>query len=289
MKGKICLVTGGNAGIGYETALALAKKGATVSLICRNGQKALEAVEKIIEESGNKEISYFIADLSSRKSITEVTGKILEKFPKIDVLINNAGTWFSELTVNEDGVEMQFAVNYLSHFLLSHLLLGALQKSGEGRILNVGSDSHKMEHMHFDDLNLTKKYHGLWAYAQSKLADLLFTYELDRKLKEKNLNITVNCIQPGLVKTDIGLKHTKGIHGLAWKIRRLGGVSPAKGALTSIYLASSPEVKGVSGKYWDKCKPKNSSKDSYIEEDWKTMWKMSSELYKVDDFFSTVK
>ncbi|MEN7551228.1 SDR family oxidoreductase [Rapidithrix thailandica] len=288
MKGKICVVTGATSGIGYETALEVARQGAKVFILCRNEQKGTEAVAKIAAETGNQDLEVLLVDLSSQKSIRKVADQLHNKVDKIDVLVNNAGTWVSNLTLTEDQVEMQFAVNHLAYFLMTHLLLPLLAKAEQGRVVCVSSDSHFHSKMHFDDLNLTKKYHGLRAYAQSKLANVMFGYELDRQLKARNLNISINCVQPGLVKTDIGLKHTVSFHGLMWKLRRLGGVSPAKGAETSIFLASSDAASGQSGKYWDKCKPKPSSKASYVEADQKRLWEISQKLCKVEDYFANV-
>jgi retinol dehydrogenase 12 len=167
--------------------------------------------------------------------------------------------------------------------------LGLLSKSDDARIVCVGSDSHFHGKINFDDLSLGKKYHGLKAYAQSKLANALFVYELDRQLKAHGLNqIAINCVQPGLVKTDIGLKHTISLHGIAWRIRRMGGVSPAKGAETSVFLATDEQIKGESGKYWDKCKSKPSSKLSYKTDDAKKLWDICNELCGIDDYFSTL-
>lgn len=290
MKGKNCIVTGGNSGIGFETALALANLNANVLILCRSEEKAEKAVKSIRAKTQNKNIDFVIVDLSSQSSIRVAAKKILQSFDKIDVLVNNAGTWLSKLELTEEGVEGQFAVNHLAYFLLTHELLGALNKSADARVICVGSDSHFKGKIHFDDLTLGKKYHGLKAYAQSKLANTMFVYELDRLLKAKNINhISINCVQPGLVKTDIGLKHTISLHSLAWKIRRLGGVSPAKGAETSIFLATSNEVKGQSGKYWDKCKSKPSSKRSYNTEDAAKIWQICMDFCSLDDYFSTLE
>ena len=279
MEGKNCVVTGGNAGIGFETALALANLGAKVIIICRNQDKADAAVKSIRAKSQNNDVDYILADLSSQKSIRDACKYVLKGFDCLDVLVNNAGTWLSKLEYTEDKVEKQFAVNHLAYFLMTSELFPALKKSEDARIICVGSDSHFHGKMHFDDISLSKKYHGLRAYAQSKLANVLFTYELDRQLHARGItNITINCVQPGLVKTDIGLKHTISLHGIAWRIRRMGGVSPAKGAETSIFLASSDQVKGESGKYWDKCEKKPSSKRSYIEKDAQRLWEMSKEM-----------
>lgn len=286
MEGKNCIVTGGTSGIGFETALSLAKLGANIILVCRNQEKAEAAVKSIIDKSQNEDVDFTIIDLDSQKSIKDGALNILKKYSKIDVLVNNAGTWISKLELTEDKIERQFAVNHLAYFLLTHELLGALQNSDDARVICVGSDSHFHGKIHFNDLSLGNKYHGLKAYAQSKLANVLFVNELVRQLESRKINnISINCVQPGLVKTDIGLKHSISLHSLAWRIRRMGGMSPAKGAETSIYLASAETVKGQSGKYWDKCKSKQSSKRSYNKEDAKQLWDISKELCGIKDYF----
>ena len=283
------MVTGGNSGIGYQTARALADAGARVIIVSRNPEKAAGAVEAIKRDTGNGKVQYILADLSSQKSIRAASAQILEEFKSLDVLVNNAGTWFSKLGFTRDGIERQFAVNHLAYFLLTQQLLGALNKVSEGRIICVGSDSHFHGKLHFDDLSLRQNYHGLRAYAQSKLANVMFVYELDRRLKERGIrNISVNCVQPGLVKTDIGLKHTISFHALAWRLRRLGGVSPEKGAETSIYLAKDEGAKGLSGRYWDKCRPKPSSRNSYIQEDASRLWEVSESLCHITDYFEAL-
>jgi NAD(P)-dependent dehydrogenase (short-subunit alcohol dehydrogenase family) len=286
MNGKVCLITGSSAGIGFETALALARKGATVITVARNTEKVKQAIDEIVKDTGNDRIDGFDIDLSSQKYIRKRAAEIVGKYPVIDVLINNAGTWYSRLSYTEDNIEMQFAVNHLAYFLLTHELLPALVKSDDPRIINVASDSHFHGKMHFNDINLTQKYHGLRAYAQSKLANVLFTYEFERRKPLQKFS--VNCVQPGLVKTNIGLKHTISFHGLAWKIRRLSGVSPAEGAATSIYLASSDEVKGISGKYWDKMKIKKSSRNSLVKEDAARLWLLSERLCDIDEYFEII-
>lgn len=287
MEGKNCVVTGGNSGIGFETALALANFGANVIILSRNQEKAEAAIKSIKDKSQNKNVDYILVNLSSQKSIKDVAKYILKEFDIIDVLVNNAGAWFSKMELTEDKVERQFAVNHLAYFLLTHELLGALQKSDDARIICVGSDSHFHGSIHFEDLTLGRKYHGIKAYAQSKLANALFVYDLDRQLKSRGVhNISANCVQPGLVKTDIGLKHSISLHSIVWRLRRMGGVSPVKGAETSIYLACSDEIKGQSGKYWDKCKPKPSSKKSYNTEDAIKLWDISKDLCGINDYFS---
>ena len=286
MEGKTCVITGANSGIGYETAKALAHQGANVILLCRNPEKGKTALTMMAKETQNPYLHLYTADLASQDAIRAAAAKILDKFETIDVLVNNAGTWFSKLTETEDGIEMVFAVNHLAYFLLTHLLMPALVRAEHARVISVGSDSHFKGKMNFEDISLSKRYHGLRSYAQSKLANCLFTYELDRKLRSNNINhVDANCVQPGLVKTDIGVKNTISLHSLAWKVRRSGGVTPAEGAKTNIYLASSPEVVGESGKYWDKCQPKPSSKRSYIEEDAQQLWDMSMNLCRIPNYF----
>jgi len=283
MKGRVCVITGANTGIGYETALALAKMDADLIIVSKDENKVKDSIDKLVKETGNKHIYGEVIDLSSQRDIKIGASDILAKHQVIDVLINNAGTWFSKLTYTEDNIEMQFAVNHLAYFYLTYLLMPALAKSDEPRIINVGSDLHFSAKIHFNDINLTRKYHGLRAFSQSKLANLLFTYEFERRKPVEKL--CINCLQPGIVKTNIGLKHTVALHGLAWKLRRLRGITPAEGAETSIYLASSEEVKGISGKYWDKCKIKKSSKRSYIKEDAQRLWLLSEKLCDIDDYF----
>ncbi len=283
MTGKNCVITGANAGLGYETAKAMALRGANVMMVCRNEAKGKRALIELVQASGNQNIYLQTADLSSQKDIKAAAEKIRERFAIVDVLVNNAGTWISNLTFTEDNIEKMFAVNHLAYFYLSHLLYPAIARAADGRIVSVASDSHFQGKMNFEDLYLTKKYHGLRAYAQSKLANILFTYELDRI--KPNDNVSTYAVQPGLVKTDIGVKHTNWLHAFAWKVRRSGGVTPDIGAKTQIYLSTADEVKDQSGKYWDKCKPKKSSKRTYVEADAQRLWKISKELCKIDDFF----
>ncbi len=277
------MVTGSGSGIGYETALALAKMGAKVIIIARNKEKSEQVTTKIITETGSDLVEGYAFDLSSQRQIRAGCREIINKNPVIDVLVNNAGTWFSKLTFTEENIETVFAVNHLAYFLVSHLLLPALMKAEDPRIINVSSDSHFQAKMHFNDINLTSKYHGLRSYAQSKLANVLFTYEFERR--RPGNKPAVFCVQPGLVKTNIGLKNTVSLHGIAWKIRRMTGVIPAEGAATSIYLATSEDVKDQSGKYWDKCKSKKSSKASYIKEDARLLWELSEKLCEIKDYF----
>ena len=225
------------------------------------------------------------ADLGIQGQVREAAGKIMSRFEKLDVLVNNAGTWFSELVRTEDGIETVFAVNHLAYFLLTRELYPLLKEAPDARVVNVASDSHFKGQIQFDDIHLERNYHGLRSYAQSKLANVLFTYEFDRR--KPHDHVAINAVQPGLVYTDIGLKHTQWLHALAWKVRRSlwKGKTPAEGAATSIYLASHPEAQGQSGKYWDECKPKASSPASYDRAAAEKLWILSQELCGIADFF----
>ena len=284
MRGKTCVVTGANAGIGFETARGLALQGAKVFLVCRNPDKGEMAKQSILSETPGADLEVVQADLSSQTQIRRAGNYIRTQAPVIEVLVNNAGAWFSKQVMTEDNIESVFAVNHLAYILLTHLLYPSLQRAEDARIINVSSDNHFDTHIHFDNLYLKGKYNGLRSYAQSKLGNVLFSYELNRRKKEEH--ITVNALQPGLVKTDIGLKHTLWLHSLVWKLRRSAGVTPEEGARTSLYLATSEEVKGVSGKYWDRCKPKPSSELSHDQETAAKLWEISMDLCGIGEFFT---
>ncbi|MEX2513193.1 MAG: SDR family oxidoreductase [Cyclobacteriaceae bacterium] len=283
MLDKTCIVTGTNTGIGYETAKALCMKGAKVIMICRTEEKAKKAQSEILKSIPKAQIDWAIADLSSQKQIREAVDTLKKGYDKVDVLVNNAGSWFSEFGLTEDGIERQWAINHLCPFLLTHLMVPLMRQSPDARVINVSSDSHFHGKIHFQDVNLSKNYHGLRAYAQSKLANVLFTKEFDRRNPFKNLKI--HAVQPGLVKTDIGIKHTISFHAIMWKLRRLAGVSPEKGAATSIYLASSKEVQNINGKYWDNCKQKPASKNANSKENAERLWELSKEMTHISEYF----
>lgn len=285
MQGKVCVVTGATAGIGYETALALAGKGAQVVVVGRNEAKGAATVALIQQATGNGQVYFVKADMASQASIRQAAAEILVRFPVVDVLVNNAGTWVSEYTTTTDGVETVFAVNHLAYFLLTHLLYPALRQAADARVVNVASDSHFQTDLYLADLNLRQNYSGLRSYAQSKLANVMFTYEFERR--KPDAHIAIYAVQPGLVHTDIGLKHTTWLHALAWKVRRTFWKSktPAEGAETSIFLASSDEARNQSGLYWDLCRPKRSSDASYNESNAARLWEISEEWCGIGDYF----
>ena len=267
---RTALVTGATSGIGLATAAALIDKGFRVLVHGRTPQKAAAAVARL----GPRAIAVH-ADLSSQAAVRRLAGEIKEAYPPLDVLVNNAGVWNSHRKLTEDGVESTFAVNHLAYFLLTALLHDHL--TATGRIVCVSSDSHKqVKGMKFDDLGLAGNYHGLRSYAQSKLANLLFCYEYERRHSGTK---PIYAVQPGLVTTDIGLKGNTWLHALAWRVRRKmsGHKTPAAGAATSIYLASA-ESPPESGLYYDDCRPKSSSAASLDPETAARLWVESERL-----------
>lgn len=289
MEGKVCVVTGANSGIGFATAKALAEKGATVAMVCRNEAKGIAARDQIVAACAHDRVSLHLADMGSQRSVRAVGRELQKQYPDIDILVNNAGTWISDLTYTEDNIETVFAVNHLAYFLLTHLLWPALIAGDGARIINVASDSHhQVKQIDLDDPALSSRYHGLRSYAQSKLANIMFTYEFDRR--KPTDKVVINAVQPGLVYTDIGLKHTNWLHAFAWKVRRTlwQGVSPEEGATTSIFLACEPEVCQESGQYWDNCRPKLSSEYSRREEEARRLWELSEQLCGIEQYFAEV-
>ena len=276
MNGKICIVTGANAGIGKETALGLAAKGAIVIMLCRNKKKGEAARASIVSETGNKNIFLYLTDLTSFKSVITIVEKIKSNYQKIDVLINNAGAYFTEFSLTEDGNERQFQINHLSGFLLTLSLLDLLKASDAARIINVSSIGNYKGDIHFEDLNLTNKYNGLKAYRQSKLANVLFTYELAKRLS--GTSITVNTLHPGVVGTKIGYANNRTFHALAWKIGSYFMINSKKGAETTLFLACSNEVSGITAKYFEKCKAKKSAEKSYDESLAAKLWDISASI-----------
>lgn len=276
---KICMVTGATSGIGAEIALALAGKGACTILVGRSHKKCEKVVKRIRKETDNSSVEYFLADLSSQQEIFQVAERFKERYQVLDILINNAGAKFVSRLETADGYEMTFALNHLAHFLLTNLLLDCLKKSEEARIVNVSSGAHgACSGMNFDDLHFKECYIGKEAYAQSKLANLLFTYELCRRLE--GTKIAVNAVNPGGVATNFcrnngwvsWLKHIIA-HMLAGNL-----VGPVEGAKTSLYVATAPEIKAVSGKYYADQKEVRSSTASYDEEAAKRLWDVSMKL-----------
>jgi len=273
MEGKICIITGANSGIGKATAIGLAKMNATIVMMCRSKERGEDAQKEIIELTGNKKVDLFLCDLSSQESIRKFVSEFKSKYQKLHVLINNAGIMLSKRVTSVDGFEMNLAVNYLAPFILTNLLLDVLKKSAPSRIINVSSAAHRMAKMDFDDLQSEKmKYRLFKIYGVSKLALMLFSYELSRRLE--GTSVTLNTLHPGVVNTNLGQDQSSFSKGFA----KLFFKKSEKGAETSIYLASSQEVEGITGKYFAKKQQKQSSEESYNEDYAKRLWELSTEM-----------
>lgn len=274
------MITGANSGIGKATALGLVKMGTTVVMVCRNRNRGEAAMDEIKAQSGNESVELMIADLASQKSIRQLVKDFTDKYQQLHVLINNAGVAKANRTLTVDGIETTFAINYLALFLLTNLLLDALKASTPARIVNVSSMVHKWGAIDFDNLQGEKRYDMDKAYNQSKLAIVLFTYELARRLQ--GTGVTVNSLEPGLVATDFGREYTGFKRLMTTKIWRSFVKSPEKGAETSIYLASSLEVEGITGKHFTNKKATKSSKRSHDESVWQRLWQVSEELTELN-------
>src|SRR5438874_9765519 len=279
MQGKICMVTGANCGIGKATALELAQMGATVVMVCRDRARGEEARSEITTKSKNNAVDLLQADLSSQQSIRQLVEHFKQRYTHLHVLINNAGAAFTGRRETVDRLEMTFAVNYLAPFLLTHLLLDVLKASAPARIVNVSSDAQASGSIQLDDLQAEKLYRPMRTYPQAKLAVVLFTYELARRLQGSG--VTANCLHPGFVATHFGQRVAGPAFRLLVKVIGSFGTSPEKGAKTSISLASSPKVEGVTGNYFVKSIPKRSAAISYDESLQRHLWEQSAQLVNV--------
>ncbi|MCH9035743.1 MAG: SDR family oxidoreductase [Chloroflexi bacterium] len=275
MRGKVCMVTGANAGIGRATALGLAKTGATVVMVCRNPHRGQEALAQVQQESGNPSVCLLLTDLSSQSSTHRLAADFKALYPALDVLINNAGIIPRRRILTEDGLETQFAVNHLAYFLLTALLLDVLKAGAPARIVNVSSQLHGRAPLDFDDLQSESGYNRTLVYARTKLANVLHTYELARMLE--GTGVTANCLHPGVVATNL-LADATGLPRVIRLAARVVRASPEAGARTSLYLATSPEVEGVTGKYFAREKAVPSSEASYDQPAARRLWRISEEL-----------
>jgi retinol dehydrogenase 12 len=277
MHEKICLVTGTTSGIGKETAFGLAHMGATVLLVARDRIRGETAVREIRQKAPEGKVELLVADLSSLGEVRQLAAHVLKQYDRLDVLINNAAVALSERHVTEDGLEATFATNYLSPFLLTNLLLDLLQKSAPARIVNVTSYTHNwVRSILWDDLQSERMYNAQSVYNLTKLLDILFTYELARRLT--GTGVTVNCLHPGWpMRTNLD-REAQGAFALFGKISNLFAISAQQGAKTSIYLANAPEVTNISGRYFTKCKPAESSRLSHDEAAAERLWQFSMKL-----------
>ena len=275
MHDKICLVTGATSGIGLVTARALAQQGATVVVVGRSPERGKATVQRLIQESGNPKVELLLADLSVQAQVRQLAAAFRQRFTRLDVLLNNAGALFMQRQVSLDGIEMTFALNHLAYFLLTHLLLDTLQASAPARIINVASEAHRGSQPHFAAPQESQRYGGWWAYCQSKLANLLFTYELARRLE--GTAVTANATHPGFVATRFS-RNNRGVLALLIRLAQLTALSPERGAETLIYLATSPAVQGITGKYYVKNRAVESSKASYDQAAAQRLWQLSTQL-----------
>ena len=278
MNGKTVLITGASAGIGLQSAIGLAKLGAEVVMVGRDEARTAQAAELVKSQTGNQAVSYLLADLSSLKDVRKLAQEFKDKYKKLDVLLNNAGAIFLTHKVSVDGYEMSLALNHLNYFLLTDLLLDMVKAGPSGRIVNVASRAHYRGHVNFDDLQSQHGYSGMQVYGTSKLMNVLFTYELARRLQ--GTNVTANCLHPGFVASNFATNN-------GWFVRIamnfMGSrISVEDGAKCSIYLASSPDVQGISGKYFNyDLKETRSSDESYDEAEAKRLWDVSEKLVAI--------
>jgi len=276
MKGKICIVTGSNSGIGKETALALANMGATVVMVVRSPERGEKARAEIVNRTGNTATDLMICDLSSMDSIRQFTNEFENKYDRLDALINNAGVVLSKRQTTVDGFERTLAVNYLGLFLLTYELLPMLKSSAPSRVVNVGSGTHRSGKIDFDDLQSERHYNGLNAYANSKLMVTMYTYELARRLE--GTGVTVNTVEPGFVATNLGRNSGSLLYAVAYSLMRPFQISAKKGAETSVYLASAHEIEGITGKCFSKLHEITTAEISCDQQMQRVLWDTSLEL-----------
>jgi NAD(P)-dependent dehydrogenase (short-subunit alcohol dehydrogenase family) len=277
-QGKVVVITGANAGIGFATALGLASQGAQIGMVCRDAGRGNAAMEAVAEVALTPPL-LFIADLSSQASIRDLAASLHKQLSRIDVLINNAGAAFAKRELTVDGIERTFALNHLGPFLLTHLVIGLVRKSEEGRIVNLTAGIPVSRTSFLENLQGEKHYGQFSAYRSSKIGNILFTYELARRLK--GTGVTVNCAHPGPVKTEFTRK-AGGTLGRLSKVLRPIMKSPEVGARTPIYLAADPEVAGVTGGYFVNCKQKKSPAMTYDRAITEKHWQISEQLTSLD-------
>lgn len=276
LAGKDIVVTGATDGIGKVTARELAKLGATVTIVGRNAAKGEAVVREMREKLGYDRVSFVAGDLSTRRGVKAAADGIKGRIKKLDVLVNNAGAMFQKRELSEDGIEKTFALNHMGYFWLTAALLDLVKAAPAGRIVSVASAAHQGAKLDLEDLQNEKRYSGWVAYGQSKLANIYFNTELARQLQGSG--VTANCLHPGFVASRFGDNNggiVKLVIGLA---KSVAAISEDDGAKTSVYLASSPEVEGISGKYFDKCKAVRSSTVSYDENVGRELWRLSERL-----------
>lgn len=280
MEQKTVVVTGANSGMGLATTVELAKQGAHVIMVCRSESRGQTALQEAIRRSGSEAIELMLCDLGDLASIRRFAEAFKARYPVLDVLVNNAGVVMLKRQLTRDGFEMDIGVNHLGHFLLTNLLLDRLTAAEQGRIVVVASGAYKAGSIHFDDPFLSRSFNPIKAYAQSKLANILFTVELAERLKDTR--ITVNCVHPGAVATQIGVNRDTGFGKRVLAALKPMFLTPEQGADTAIYLAASPEVAGVSGKYFYRKKQQTLKSKAADRESAKRLWAWSEQMVGLD-------
>ena len=275
MNEKYVLITGATNGIGAVAAKELARQGCRVTLVGRSQARCDDTVEEIRKETGNVHVDSLVADLSKKSEVERLAAAVKERMPRLDVLVNNAGALFLDRRETEDGLERTFALNHMAYFTLTAHLLDLLKKSAPARVVNVSSRAHTGGEMNFDDLQMKKQFSGTGAYANSKLANVLFTTELARRLE--GTGVTANALHPGVVATNFGADN-------GWKTWfisvafRVFGVTAEQGARTIVYLASSPDVAGTTGRYFYKERESDVSKAAADAKSAQRLWEVSAQL-----------
>ncbi|MCJ2093730.1 SDR family oxidoreductase [Methylobacterium sp. J-072] len=276
MQGKVCLVTGATNGIGYETALGLARKGARVAIVGRDPEKTRASAERIRAAVPGAVVDPHIADLSAQAEIRRLAASLRDAYPRLDGLVNNAGAIFDRRELTVDGIERTWALDHLGYVLLTLELLDTLKASaaagGKPRIVNVASAAHVRGHIDFADIEGARRYGAMRAYSQAKLGNVLFTYALARRVQADG--ISVNALHPGVINTGFA-KNTGGLFGTAWSLMRPFLTRPDKGAETSLHVATAPELDGVTGRYFSHARPKTSSAESRDESVQERVWALS--------------
>ncbi|MCC7381387.1 MAG: SDR family oxidoreductase [Deltaproteobacteria bacterium] len=279
IRDKICVITGATTGIGRATAEALAARGAQVILLVRNREKG-EAVQKAIQaKTGKSDVGLVVADLGAQREVRRAAAEILAGWPRLDVLINNAGAFNTERTETADGIETTFAVNHLAYFLLTEILLERLEACAPSRIINVASDAHSRGRMRFEDLEGKQAFSGPASYCQSKLANVLFTRELARRLE--GTGVTANCLHPGVIASGFAL-NASGPWNWFFRWARPFLLTSEQGAATTIHLACAPELSNVSGKYFEKSRERRPAARAANDADARRLWEISEAMTRRD-------
>jgi retinol dehydrogenase 14 len=280
MTGKTVLITGGTGGIGRATAVALASLGARIGITGRDRGRAEAAAAEIAKEAGNPAIDVFVADMSSQAEVRRLAAEVLASYPRLDVLVNNVGGFWSHRHLTADGLERTFALNHLAPFLLTSLLLARLRSSAPARIVTVASAAQGMGRIDFDDLMGAERYSGQSAYNQSKLANVMFTYELARRID--GAGVTATVLHPGMTNTAFSAEDPSRVFAPLVALMRPFMRSPARGAQTTVYLASSPDAAGITGRYFADSAPKDSNSSSHDRAITTRLWDVSAHLVGLD-------